>query len=276
MPKAMPADPGPMTRRESAVRRFVRARYGWRGTLALHREALGWDLLRAPLNVTLSPIFLLIKLAATILGWLGMARASAWFSSRRVFLTSDVARRLETDLGRFMAELDARGIGPRAAPETVRATIAAHAETRNAVSEITTSLLVLVWGYMMFHQATPGILSLAGPVAEMRAQSQAIEGFALGSWAGGIWYGIFPTRLSPGQVVLTGAALSVLSSLVTTFAGLIADPLQVVCGTHRRRLMRMLARLDRQRGPAGVEREHILARLGDLGDIAASIWRALR
>ena len=45
---------------------------------------------------------------------------------------------------------------------------------------------------------------------------------------------------------------------------------------ERRRLMRMLARLDRQQGPAGIEREHVLARLGDLGDIASSIWRGLR
>ncbi len=43
-----PADTRPLTRREAEVRRFVRARYGLRGSLALHRHALGWDLLRAP------------------------------------------------------------------------------------------------------------------------------------------------------------------------------------------------------------------------------------
>ena len=47
----VPADPGPMTRREAEVRRFVRHRFGLRGTLRLHRAALGWDLLRAPVNV---------------------------------------------------------------------------------------------------------------------------------------------------------------------------------------------------------------------------------
>ena len=73
-----------------------------------------------------------------------------------------------------------------------------------------------------------------------------------------------------------GVVLAVAASLVTTFAGLIADPVQLWTGVHRRRLMRMLARLDRQQGPAGIEREHVLARLGDLGDIASSIWRGLR
>ena len=63
-PAPQPADPRPLTRREAEVGRFVRARYGLRGSLALHRHALGLDLLRAPLNVMLSPLFLLTRLVA--------------------------------------------------------------------------------------------------------------------------------------------------------------------------------------------------------------------
>lgn len=274
--RAQPADTRPRSRREAEVRRFVRARYGLRGTVALHRAALGWDLLRAPVNVSLSPVFLVIKLVSLLLGWIGMRRASDWLAARQIFLTSDVARRLEADLTAFFADLDAQGLGPKAPAPTVRATIAAHAETRNAVAEITTSLIVLVLGVLLFHRATPGVMSLAGPVAEMRAQAQAVQDFALGSWAGGVWYGLFPASLSPWEVVLTGVVLAVLASLVTTFAGLIADPVQQWTGIHARRLLRMLDRLDRQQGPAGIEREHVLARLGDLGDIASSIWRVWR
>ena len=73
-----PADTRPMTRREAELRRFVRARFGPRGTLALHRHALGLDLLRAPVNVTLSPLFLLSRLAAPVLRRLRMARAADW------------------------------------------------------------------------------------------------------------------------------------------------------------------------------------------------------
>lgn len=276
MTPPVPADPGPMTRREAEVGRFVRQRFGLRGTLRLHRAALGWDLLRAPLNVALSPLFLLLKLAAAALRWCGAARASAWLGGLRVFLPSDVARRLEQDLTELVARLDAQGIGPRAPAAVTQATLAAQAETRNAVAEITTSALVLLGGFLLFHRATPGIMSLAGPVAQMRAQGQAIADFALGDWAGRLWYGLFPTTLSPWEVLLTGVVLAIGASLVTTFAGLIADPVQLWTGIHRRRLMRMLARLDRAQGPAGIEREHVLARLGDLGDIASSIWRSLR
>ena len=272
----VPADPGPMTRREAEVQRFVRHRFGLRGTLRLHRAALGWDLLRAPVNVALSPVFLILKLVAALLGWCGARRAAAWLGSRRIFLPSDVARQLEVDLTALVERLDAQGVGPCAPPDVTRAAIAAQAETRNAVSEITTSALVLLGGFLLFHRATLGVMSLAGPVAQLRAQGQAIADFALGSWAGRLWYGFFPTSLSPWEVLLTGVVLAVAASLVTTFAGLIADPVQLWTGVHRRRLMRMLARLDRQQGPAGIEREHVLARLGDLGDIASSIWRGLR
>ena len=48
------------------IRRFVRETFGLRGTLGLHRAALGGDLVRAPLNVILAPVFLLNRLAALV------------------------------------------------------------------------------------------------------------------------------------------------------------------------------------------------------------------
>ena len=283
-PTRLPRPPSPRitgraeAARDPEIRRFVRARYGLRGTLALHRAALGWDLLRAPLNVALSPVFLLSRLAAAGLGACGARRAGAWLGARQVFLTSDVARRIESDLTGFVAGLKAQRLAPDAAPETIRHAIAAHAETRNAVAEITTSLLVLVSGYVLFQRATPGIISLAGPLAEFRAHGTAVQNFWLGDRLGRAWYWAFPVELSPWQVVATGAALAVGASLVTSFAGLIADPVQLATGTHRRRIARMLSRLDRaEAGPrGGLEREHLLARAGDLSDAAISLWRSLR
>jgi len=40
--------------------------------------------------------------------------------------------------------------------------------------------------------------------------------------------------------------------------------------------MRLLARLDRAQGGPALEREHLLARLGDLSDAALSIWRSFK
>lgn len=262
--------------RDSEIRRFLRARYGFRGTLALHRAALPWDMLRAPVNVTLSPLFLLVRMGAKLAALGRMPRLAAWLAGRRIFLASDLSRQLEADLRAFVAHLADRGLAPRATEAEIEAAIQAHAETRNAVAEITTSLIVLAAGLLMFHRATPGVISLAEPVARLRAQAQAIEDFALGNWVGRMWYGAFPAELSTAELLLTGLLLTVAASLVTTFAGLLADPVQLWTGIHRRRLARMLDRLDRRDAPPALEREHLLARAGDLGDLAAWLWRSWR
>lgn len=266
------------TLRRHELRRFVRRRYGLRGTLALHRDALGWDLARAPLNVALSPVFLVIKLVAGLLTLLGARRAGMWLADRQIFLKSDVARRIEQDLHALLADLDAKGIAPATGPERISDAIADHAEIRNAVADITTSLIVLVSGLILFDRATPGVISLAGPLAEMRAHGTAVENFWLGDRLGRVWYGAFPVELPPWQVVATGIVLALIASVVTTFAGLIADPVQVATGTHRRRLERLLARMDADGDwrSAGLAREHVLARMGDLSDAALSLLRSWR
>lgn len=271
-----PADYRPMTRRDAELRRFLRGRFGLTGTLRLHRLALGRDLLRAPVNVTLAPVFLLLRLVSWLLGLVGARRAGQWLATRQIFLTTDVSRQIRGDLDALFARLDAEDIGPRSPPETVRRAVDTYVETRNAVAEITTSLLVLLAGAAIFYRATPGVVSLAEPVARMRAQSRAVEDFMLGDWAGGMWYGLFPADLSGIELALTIFVLAVLSSLVTTFAGLIADPVQLWTGIHQRRLTRMMRRLDQQREAAPIGGEHLLARMGDLVDMASSIWRGMR
>lgn len=272
----MPKQDETQLARRRAVQGFVKTRFGPLGTLRLHRSALGFDLLRAPVNVALSPVFLLTRLGAWLTGMVGLAGVSAWLSSRRVFLPSDLARVLHQDLMTFLTAMQAQGLAPQISPDDLRRVVSDYTETRNAVAEITTSLIVLMVGLMMFGTTTPGVISLAGPVAEMRAQSRAIEDFALGSDLGEVWNGMFPTEPSGLQVLLTGVVLAAAASVVTTFAGLLADPIQMWTGAHRRRLMRLLGRLDRKALGGGLAREHVLARGGDLADAALMLWRSLR
>lgn len=272
--------PAPMrtrlSRRDAALRRFVGQRYGLRGTLALHRHALGLDLLRAPLNVMLAPVALLLPLTGVLLTRLGARRAGQWLRTRRVFLQSDVSTRIEADLTTLVAELQAQGLGPEAAPDRIARTLRHHAETRNAVAEITTSLVVLTLGFMLFHRATPGMISLAGPMTQMRAHAAAVRDFALGDTLGRAWYWAFPVEISPLAILATGVALAAMGSLVTTFAGLIADPVQLLTGLHQRRLSRMMARLEADSDSAAPAPESLLARVGDLADTLSVLWRSWR
>ena len=74
------------------VDRFVATHFGLRGTLRLHRNAIGWDLLRAPANVPLAPVYLLLRLAALLLKLTGLRRAARWLAGRRIFFRSAIAR----------------------------------------------------------------------------------------------------------------------------------------------------------------------------------------
>ena len=266
-----------MDRRDAMLRRFVRENFGVRGTLGLHRAAFGLDLLRAPVNVVLAPVFLLVKLFGLIARLCRARRLGDWLLSRRIVFQTAVSRKVAEKVTTLIGQMDAAGVGP-GAPEAMAArAVDDYVGVRNAVSEITTVLFVLVTGWALFHSATLGVLSLAEPVADMRAQALAIENYWAGQWLGQVYFGWFPRALDPWQVVATGVVLAMLASLVTTFAGLIADPVQLWLGMHRRRLMRLLGRLDRQAESAsGLSREHAVARLGDLSDVALALWRALR
>lgn len=265
------------TVRAERVRRFARARYGIRGSLALHRHALGRDLLRAPLNVALAPVALMIRLIAVLLRLVGLKNAAAFLSRQNIFLHSDLCRKLAQDITGFIKALDAEDVGVSAPSARIEHEVSRYCETRNAIAEIAISLLVLLAGFLLFQRATPGLISLTGSVAEIRAQQTAVDDFFLGNYLGRQWYGLFPVEISLTRLVLTGAGLAIAASFLTTFIGIVTDPIQVATGTHQRRLLRLLDRLDvPSEATDRIEREHIFARLGDLGDLLIGLWRALR
>lgn len=262
--------------RDAAIRRFVQARFGLRGTLRLHRAALGWDILRAPINLFLAPVFLLIRIAAGIAHLAKASRLSRWLGGRDVFLTTAVSREVERDLRGLIDDMVRDGKLPGISDARRDRAIADYVGTRGAVAEIVTMLTVVVIGVSLFRMVTPGLVSLVGPMTELRVFTRAVENFPLGPYLGRAWYSVFPAHFGLLDLIATGTVLAVLASFVTTFAGVIADPVQVAVGTHRRRLARLLDRIARDQDGPVLEREHIAARAGDISDAALSIWRIFR
>ena len=262
-------------RDEELVRAFVRRHFSWRGTLRVHRASLGVDLVRAPINVVLAPIFLLVRLAALLLSALRLRRMANWLASRRILLQSNASRMLERAV---TEELLAERTHSRTPEPAVSAQLVAdYVGVRSSVAEIFTTLLVLGTGLIVFRSATPGLFSLAPMVSDLAAFNAAVAGFPLGAGLGRTWYTIFPHDLSGWVVGGVAGLLVVAAAFVTTFAGLIADPIQAALGIHQRRLLRLLARIDasEKAGPA-IAREHLLARLADISDAAAALLRILR
>ena len=82
--------------RLALVDAFVRRHFTWPGTLRLHRAALGADILRAPVNVLMSPILVLAGLSAWTCRRLRLHAAADWLNRRRFLLRTAVAARVET------------------------------------------------------------------------------------------------------------------------------------------------------------------------------------
>ena len=255
---------------------FIRRHYRLPGVLRLHRHALGWDLLRAPANVLLAPALLLARLVSIIAYLVRLRRLSRFAGGLQLQFRSDVGTALEADL---IAEVIFRRASRDTAPvpERTRQLVHDYVTVRTAVSEIGTALVILALGYAVFHAVTPGVISLAPVVTERAAHARDVAGFPLGQWLGGAWYGVFPGERPLWQTVAVGAGLALALSLVTTFSGILADPIQAWLGLHRRRLRRLLGRLDR----AGADRpriegEFVLARGADIVDLGTMLIRLLR
>jgi hypothetical protein len=291
--------------RRACVSAFVDHHFSLLGSLALHRSAIGWDLLRAPANLFLAGPALAVKLISRAAQQAGCRRIAAWLAGRRVLLETDVAREIEWLVATELLEIpcvrrdrtsyrdaiaeailtDRRATERIAAlatagPEIRKRLVAAienYVGSRTAAAEITTGLLAAGLGALAVKQATPGLATLSSALAGMIAQQAAIAAFPLGAGLGALWYDLFPVTAGPRLLVVTTAGVFVAGTILAAFSGIIADPVQRWLGLHQTRLMRLLDALEQslcgETGEYSTLRDHYVARLVDIFDLVALALR---
>ena len=296
--------------RRAQVQPFIDAHFSLRGTLALHRAALGWDFARAPLNLTLAGPQIAMQLGARAAKSLGATHAASVLQ-RPIMLKTDVERQIEwlvhTELlglpfqqpGRAsqrdlmaetiladpalerairsaLAELGRQGSDP-AFRARLHAAMVQYGTSRTAAAEITTGLLSLSAGAIALNKLTPGAASLGPTLAALMAQQTAVSGFPLGGWLGGIWYGMFPAAPSALLLMSATGGLMLAATSFAAVAGIVSDPIQRALGLHRARLTRMLDALEKQvfdeKAAGFAVRDHYVARLLDLFDLVGAALR---
>jgi hypothetical protein len=295
------------TSRRERIAGFVDRHFSLRGTARLHRAALGWDLLRVPVNLTMAAPAAVLHLAAAIAGRLGAGHAARSLRGIRLLMRTSVARRVEWLICTELLELRCRDMGaiatrdalaeailtdlqaldalremlndPMLLPRLER-TLAEYAVARSASSEIATGLASLATGALSFGKLTPGVVSFGPTLASIVAQQAAISSFPLGAGLGTLWYGLFPA--APSQALLLGlsAGLLLVGSVLAAFAGIVADPVQRWLGLHQRRLRRMIDAMERQMlNPVAsgyAVGDRYVARLLDAFDFATAAYRLAR
>ncbi len=73
---------------------FIDRHFSLRGTLGLHRAALGWDIACAPVNLVLAAPAAGLHVAATAAHRLGAQRVANWLGRRGLLLRTSVADRI--------------------------------------------------------------------------------------------------------------------------------------------------------------------------------------
>lgn len=291
--------------RRARVKGFVDEWFSLRGSLRLHRHALGWDILRAPANIAMAPVLVLSRLLALLLGMLGAKKAATWLRTRQFMMETAVMREVRRLVIVELLEMPYNEEGAHSDADALAATIIADPEirrmlatsgapggvtlshglkeytgSRSAVAEMTTALATMGAGAAVFQKLTPGALTLGPAIAAAMAHSAAVASFPLGATIGSVWYGIVTPSVSPSMVIGTTAVLMLAASVFAAFSGVIADPVQRRLGVHRRRLHRLIDALERQFARADTAgfsaREHYVARLLDLMDAGAAAARSLR
>ncbi|MGC9419738.1 MAG: DUF6635 family protein, partial [Rhodovulum sp.] len=121
--------------RRARVPGFVRAQFGLRGTIRLHRHALGWDIVKAPVNVVLSPVLILSRLGGRAAGRLGARRTADWLLSRRVLLPTAVARAAERAIVVDLLELPWDGPGKASEADALARAMLAQPALAHLVAE---------------------------------------------------------------------------------------------------------------------------------------------
>lgn len=251
---------------------FIDRHFHYPGALATNRKALGWDMLRAPLNLLWAPVYALaslIKLLTrkrTRLKWLhNLAdRVPAGFTTRVQQHISDLIlvdllnnRQEDSLLERYLVEaLEAVYARHNSEPidhqrftqliePLVDEALSQYRVTRTASADITNSISCTVLGAFAFQKFTPGGIGLGVVLASMLAKTLAARDFILGETIGGWYYSLFPPEPSLATTASVMAAVLVCLSAFAALSGIIFDPVQSAIGLHRRRLRKLLDHLQR-------------------------------
>ncbi len=119
--------------RRTCVDSFVDRHFALVGSLALHRKALGWDLLKVPANILLAIPNVALQLSAWGAQVAGASQAAAALRSRRVLLETAVGREIEWLIMTELLELPYKQEGRVSSKDALAETILSSRRVQAAV-----------------------------------------------------------------------------------------------------------------------------------------------
>ena len=295
---------------------FCIENYSLRGTIKIHKNALGWDLLRVPFNIAWAIVVLLVSLLAFCFDKIRCSSVAHLLRKIPVGFTTDVDRYVSHRLlsGLFRMPFPNEQLGWENAPnehqhdelqklilqdpelmkvlndelEAVRllmkqgykdriySNLKEYGATQTGIADLAGNILGTVVTKATLGTPAFGTLGAGSAVAMHLAHSTAVAGFWAGSKLGAVYYTFIPVSVSKTLLFATTAVVAVLMSFVSTFIGVITDPIQLKFGFHQRRLRKVIDDLeDSLMGGGGTLnlKEKYAGKIFDLIDLLSQIQK---
>jgi hypothetical protein len=297
--------------RQDKVPEFAKRFFSFRGAFGVNRKALGADLYKGPLNVLWSLPYMGLRASSALSRKIGLEKFPSLIERLPAGLETRVQREINWliftelleipyDQGNRKSNTDAlleeilnqpeisllfsnelstiysKSKDPKFRPALER-NLMEYSRSRTAAADLAGSLISLSAGVTMFGKMTPGAMTAGGAIATAVAQHTAISHFVLGPTLGGLYYSIFPATASMGLVVASTGTFMALLAVLTSFSGIITDPIQYKLGIHQKRLKKLIECLDKElrgSGDSGFKiRDQYIARVFDLLDLVKKAAR---
>ncbi len=278
---------------------FVNTHFFPPGSWHTNKVALGFDLLRAPLNLFWAPFYALTSALQFLFRRLGWSRTAkllncvpAGFTTRvqkhlAQQLYSDLLKlscehsRLERHIAKELQELyqgshkEVNDSVNETIEHLVHEALMQYRITRTAASDITNTITSTLIGAFAFYKFTPGGIGIGILLATVLAKYLAVKDFFLGETLGSIYFYLFPPEPAFSLTVYSTLAVMAILSVFASFSGLLTDPIQALLRLHHKRLYKMLDHLERdflreQEASSYRPKDQYLARLLDMFDVVKS------
>ena len=291
--------------RKEKVPGFVKRYFSFPGTLGLNKKAIGSDLYKAPINVIWLLPYTGLKASSTLLKKVGFQRIPSRIENLPIGFTTEVQKEVtwliftelleipyfqgkrksgkdalleeildQPEISSLFATALSKTYWKSRNPEfrlALEMNLLEYSTSRTAAADLAGSLISLSVGATMFNKMTPGAFTAGGALAAAIAQQAAISNFIFGPTLGSLYYAIFPASTSLALLTASTGAILAALAILSSFSGIITDPIQYKLGIHGRRLNRLIDSLENELKGLGNSRfkirDQYIARIFDLLDL---------
>lgn len=266
--------------RRLLVDEFVENNYSFNKAWNLNKKAFGLDMLKVPANILWTPPYFLLNGTGRLLTKAGKKKLGAQLTSLPAGFSTDVEKevswrihtqllelpyqqqdRVFTDnrllamiledeslLALFDDSLNALAalVNDKQGKEKLADNLTAYVDSRKAAAELSAAMISMATGYVANKSINFGAMGLGNALAASIAHSAAASNFILGNTLGSLYYSVFSATASKTTLVLSTGGVAIVLGMVSSYTGVLTDPLQKSLGWHQKKLHKLIDGLELQ------------------------------